>query len=97
MNDETPNVEFVAPLWDLGHGIARRIAELPPDRRSDGFAICESVLRAVAVENGTPTEKIAGLVNLQMLAVRGMVRTIDSDGSAHREQRKTGEFGALRS
>jgi hypothetical protein len=72
MTDKIP--EAVAKqLWDAAQRIGMGIAELPLDQRDEAFATCEKAFQEAARDRGVSEVRLAGLVKLQMEAVRGMV------------------------
>jgi len=81
MIDEIANA-IAKQLWGAAQRIGNEIAELPLDRRDAAFSACEKGLRQVAVELGLPADRAAGLIKIQMEAIRAMVTTIDAGCSS---------------
>jgi len=67
--------------WGMAQRVGMYIAGLPLDKRDAAFAVAENSLREAGQEMRITGEKMDAFIELQMKAIRQIVRDIDVSGS----------------
>jgi len=73
--------ESARDAWGMAQRVGMYIAGLPLDKRDAALAVAENSLREAGQETGISGEQMDAFIELQMNAIRQIVRDIDVSGS----------------